>query len=181
MFSSTSKPVPQRTSSVNSVKHANFFGPVDEEMRDCKRVQSHGQEEDLREALGRMMARVEEMVRSDPALVLWDALTNLPVRDAQIVLSNECGSRDAAQSCPIESQARTGEHGDARRGAQKQLAFQGRRMAPCVARGCFSLIDVVAARLSLDTLLIATSISAHERRREPDSAGFPRLPELGPR
>ncbi|KAI9437435.1 hypothetical protein H4582DRAFT_2099082 [Lactarius indigo] len=61
MFASNSRPLPQRTHSVNAVKHANYFGPIDEELRDCKRVQRQGQEEDLREALGRMMARVEEM------------------------------------------------------------------------------------------------------------------------
>jgi hypothetical protein len=64
MFSSPSRPLPPRTQSVNAVKHANYFAAIDEEMRDFKRVQRQGQEEDLREALGRMMSRVEEMVRS---------------------------------------------------------------------------------------------------------------------
>ena len=64
MFSSPSRPLPPRTHSVNAVKHANYFAAIDEEMRDFKRVQRQGQEEDLREALGRMMTRVEEMVRS---------------------------------------------------------------------------------------------------------------------
>jgi len=64
MFSSNSRPLPPRTHSVNAVKNANYFGSIDEELRDCKRVQRQGQEEDLREALSHMMARVEEMVRS---------------------------------------------------------------------------------------------------------------------
>lgn len=116
MFSSNPKPLPQRTHSVNAVKHANYFGTIDEEVRDCKRVQRQGQEEDLRLALGRMMARVEEMVRSysDPP----DAASHRtpgcadhpPVRDAQIVLSNHRGPRDAAQGRPIQSQAGTSEH-----------------------------------------------------------------------
>lgn len=63
MFSSDSRPLPQRTHGINAAKHANYFGSVDEELTDCKRVQRQGQEEDLREALNRMMARVEEMVR----------------------------------------------------------------------------------------------------------------------
>ena len=63
MFSSNSRPPPQRTHSINAVKHASYFSSVNEELRDCKRVQRQGQEEDLREALSRMMARVEEMVR----------------------------------------------------------------------------------------------------------------------
>lgn len=63
MFTSNSRPLPQRTHSVNAAKHANYFSSIDEELRDCKRVQRQGQEEDLREALTRMMARVEEMVR----------------------------------------------------------------------------------------------------------------------
>ncbi|KAH9960530.1 hypothetical protein BJV74DRAFT_367126 [Russula compacta] len=61
MFSSNSRPLPPRTHSINAVKHANYFASVDEELRDCKRVQRQGQEEDLREALSRMMVRVEEM------------------------------------------------------------------------------------------------------------------------
>lgn len=63
MFSSNSRPPSQHTHSINAVKHTSYFGSVDEEMRDCKRVQRQGQEEDLREALSRMMTRVEEMVR----------------------------------------------------------------------------------------------------------------------
>jgi hypothetical protein len=63
MFSPDSRPPPQRTHSINAVKHASYFSSVDEELRDCKRVQRQGQEEDLREALSRMMTRVEEMVR----------------------------------------------------------------------------------------------------------------------
>ena len=63
MFSSNSRPLPQRTYSVNAAKHANYFSSIDEELRDCKRVLRQGQEEDLREALSRMMAKVEEMVR----------------------------------------------------------------------------------------------------------------------
>jgi hypothetical protein len=63
MFSSNSRPLPQRTYSANAAKNASYFSSVDEELRDCQRVQSHGQEEDLREALGRTIARVEEMVR----------------------------------------------------------------------------------------------------------------------
>jgi hypothetical protein len=66
MFSSNSRPLPLRTHSINAVKHANYFGSIDEELRDCKRVHLQGQEEDLREALGRMLARVEEMVRYRP-------------------------------------------------------------------------------------------------------------------
>lgn len=64
MFASNSRPFPPRTDSVNAVKHPNYFGSIDEELRDCERVRRQGQEEDLREALSRMMARVEEMVRS---------------------------------------------------------------------------------------------------------------------
>jgi hypothetical protein len=64
MFSSNSRPLPQRTDSLNTVKHPNYFESIDEELRDCERVRRQGQEDDLREALSRMMARVEEMVRS---------------------------------------------------------------------------------------------------------------------
>jgi hypothetical protein len=63
MFSSNSRPLPPRTHSFNPLKHVNYFSSIDEELRDCKRVQHQGQEEDLREALSCMMARVEEMVR----------------------------------------------------------------------------------------------------------------------
>ncbi|KAI9508614.1 hypothetical protein F5148DRAFT_1194747 [Russula earlei] len=61
MFSFNSGPLPQRTYPVNVIKHVTNFDSIDEELRDCKRVQRHGQEEDLREALILMVARVEEM------------------------------------------------------------------------------------------------------------------------
>jgi hypothetical protein len=63
MFSSNSRPLPERTHSINAARHADYFSSIDEELRDSKRVQRQGQEEDLREALSRMMTRVEEMVR----------------------------------------------------------------------------------------------------------------------
>ncbi len=63
MFSTNSRPAHQRTESVIAIKYASYFSSVDEELRDCKRAQCQGQEEDMRDALGRMMTRVEEMVR----------------------------------------------------------------------------------------------------------------------
>ncbi|KAI0044444.1 hypothetical protein FA95DRAFT_1497051, partial [Auriscalpium vulgare] len=57
----TARPVPKRIDSVNAVKNAQFFTSIDEELRDAKRVQRQGQEEDLREALSRIMARLEEV------------------------------------------------------------------------------------------------------------------------
>lgn len=42
---------------------AALFAQVDEELHDIKRVHLQGQEEDLRYALGRLISRVEELVR----------------------------------------------------------------------------------------------------------------------
>ncbi|KAI0058710.1 hypothetical protein BV25DRAFT_1919030 [Artomyces pyxidatus] len=53
--------IPKRSDSINAVKNAQFFTSIDEELRDSKRVQRQGQEEDLREALSRIMLRVEEL------------------------------------------------------------------------------------------------------------------------
>lgn len=54
--------LPRRIDSLNSHK-APFFTDVEDELRDIKRVHSQGQEEDLRMALGRMISRVQELVR----------------------------------------------------------------------------------------------------------------------
>jgi hypothetical protein len=63
--------------------HANYVSSLDEELRDCKRVQRQGQEEDLREALNRMMARVEEMVCGIPLMLSVIVLKGrILVRDA---------------------------------------------------------------------------------------------------
>ena len=44
-------------------EHAALLATITDEVRDIGRVQRQGQEEDLRDALGRMMLRVEELVR----------------------------------------------------------------------------------------------------------------------
>lgn len=61
--SSSSRVLPKRTDSllVNQ-KNAQLFSTIEDEVRDCRRVGTHGQEEDLRQALDRMIGRVEELV-----------------------------------------------------------------------------------------------------------------------
>ena len=42
----------------------SILSTVQDELRDMRRVQQYGQEEDLKDALGRMIQRVEEFVSS---------------------------------------------------------------------------------------------------------------------
>jgi hypothetical protein len=42
---------------------STVFASIDEELHDARRVHSHGQEEDLRYALDRVIKKVEELVR----------------------------------------------------------------------------------------------------------------------
>jgi len=42
---------------------STVFASIDDELHDARRVHSHGQEEDLRYALDRVIKRVEELVR----------------------------------------------------------------------------------------------------------------------
>jgi hypothetical protein len=74
-FSSSSYPrsLPRRTDSLNAIpppiapkpdstpQHP-IFAAIDDDLRDARRVATHGQEEDLRTALGRVIVRVEELV-----------------------------------------------------------------------------------------------------------------------
>lgn len=53
--------LPQRTDSLGVLK-SMAFSQIEEELRDIKRVNSQGQEEDLRMALSRTISRVEELV-----------------------------------------------------------------------------------------------------------------------
>jgi hypothetical protein len=55
--------LPKRADSLNApITDSQLLVTIGEELRDSRRVQRQGQEEDLREALSRMMARVEELV-----------------------------------------------------------------------------------------------------------------------
>ena len=59
------------------IVNAGFFAAIDDELRDSSRVHKHGQEEDLREALSRVMTRVQELVR--PLLSLSQLTSNSAV------------------------------------------------------------------------------------------------------
>lgn len=64
MFSSGQNALPRRTDSLTvSAASAAKFVEIEEELHDIKRVHKHGQEEDLRMALSRMILRIEELVR----------------------------------------------------------------------------------------------------------------------
>ena len=66
LMPSRSVPGKKRQSTGNSpaipFEHAALLATITDEVRDIGRVQRQGQEEDLRDALGRMMLRVEELV-----------------------------------------------------------------------------------------------------------------------
>ena len=47
-----------------SAEESTLLASLAEELHDIKRVKDYGQEDDLRQALGKMIARVEEMVRA---------------------------------------------------------------------------------------------------------------------
>ena len=51
-----------------------LLNTVQDEVKDAWRVQKQGQEEDLRDALGRVLKRVEEMVSSIPLFCREDGL-----------------------------------------------------------------------------------------------------------
>ena len=94
--SSTPRVLPRRTDSFNvapppvtpksdSPQHPIFAG-IDDDLRDARRVATHGQEEDLRTALGRIIGRVEELVSSDIFLSYF------------ILFIYPCNQRDRAPS-----------------------------------------------------------------------------------
>lgn len=61
--SSSSRALPKRTDSLlSNPNYSQLFSTIEDEVRDCRRVGTHGQEEDLRQALDRMIGRVEELV-----------------------------------------------------------------------------------------------------------------------
>lgn len=63
---SNGRSLPKRTDSLqrtaSSADNA-LLNSLPEELHDVRRVQAYGQEEDLKEALGKMIERVEELVR----------------------------------------------------------------------------------------------------------------------
>ena len=52
-----------RASGSGNDKGQDFLASLVDELHDIKRVKDYGQEEDLKEALGKMIGRVEELVR----------------------------------------------------------------------------------------------------------------------
>ncbi|KAK7031088.1 hypothetical protein VNI00_013692 [Paramarasmius palmivorus] len=60
-------PLPKRTDSLNATQHKSspssnpLFLKIEEELHDARRVQQHGQEDDLRMALGMVIGRVTEL------------------------------------------------------------------------------------------------------------------------
>ncbi|KDQ59971.1 hypothetical protein JAAARDRAFT_77851 [Jaapia argillacea MUCL 33604] len=54
-------PQPKRSSTSFNPKSSPLFISIDDDLRDARRVISHGQEDDLRTALSRMVSRVEEL------------------------------------------------------------------------------------------------------------------------
>lgn len=57
-----SRSFPPRSDSITPSHSQPKLPGVADEIRDARRVQTHGQEEDLRDALGQMIGRVEELV-----------------------------------------------------------------------------------------------------------------------
>lgn len=56
--------LPRRTSSLSvAASKAPIFIEIEEELHDIRRVHMHGQEDDLRYGMTRMISRVEQLVR----------------------------------------------------------------------------------------------------------------------
>jgi hypothetical protein len=73
--SQSSSSVPRRSDSLAG--KPSIFQLASDDLHDARRVLSHGQEEDLKTALLRVITRVEEMVRlscSTQVLILMDSL-----------------------------------------------------------------------------------------------------------
>jgi hypothetical protein len=65
-FPSTANGYPKRSDSLNATQSKSHSNPlllkIEEEVHDARRVQSHGQEEDLRAALNMVINHVAELV-----------------------------------------------------------------------------------------------------------------------
>jgi hypothetical protein len=67
--------VPRRSDSLaaGAAKPGAIFQLVADDQQDARRVLAHGQEDDLRTALGRVLGRVDELVRGPLSCVLRSA------------------------------------------------------------------------------------------------------------
>ena len=59
------RPLPQRNESIRPGAESALLSLLPDELHDIRRVQDYGQEEDLKDALGKMISRVEELVSAD--------------------------------------------------------------------------------------------------------------------
>lgn len=69
---SSKQSLPRRIDSLAASKIPIFI-TIEEELHDIRRVQNHGQEEDLKMALSKMISRVEELVSNllKSSLLCW--------------------------------------------------------------------------------------------------------------
>ena len=56
------RPLSQRFDPIRPGPECDLLTQLPDELHDIRRVQDYGQEEDLKEALGKMILRVEELV-----------------------------------------------------------------------------------------------------------------------
>ncbi|THH31414.1 hypothetical protein EUX98_g2781 [Antrodiella citrinella] len=108
MFSSQKSSLPRRTDSLTiAASSAPKFAEIEEELHDIRRVHNHGQEEDLRMALSRMISRVEELssmlkeayrVQTDIQTELTLAKSNLQLALANNEMLEDALNRDVPGS-----------------------------------------------------------------------------------
>lgn len=98
--------VPRRTDSLAASK-APIFPEIEDEIRDVKRVQSHGQEEDLRMGLSKTISRVEELssLLKESYKIQTDLQTELTLAKSnlQLALANNEMLEDALKRDPGSS------------------------------------------------------------------------------
>lgn len=86
-------------------KTSTVFHGLDDDLRDARRVLSHGQEEDLRYALDRILNKVEELVSTRPTSFCFSINTRSIVFPSQDSAQDTDRTRDTAKSRKVQSAA----------------------------------------------------------------------------
>ncbi|EPQ56862.1 hypothetical protein GLOTRDRAFT_137360, partial [Gloeophyllum trabeum ATCC 11539] len=99
--------LPKRTDSLLASK-SSLFNAIDDDLRDARRVHSHGQEEDLKYALQKTMSRIEELTSllKEAYQTQTDLQTELTLAKSnlQLALSNNEMLEDALKRNPGRGQ-----------------------------------------------------------------------------
>ncbi|KAI5116315.1 hypothetical protein M0805_005523 [Coniferiporia weirii] len=143
------RPAPQRSDSLRNAAEDALLAALHDEMHDMRRVRAYGEENDLKEALGRTIARVEELstlltqahkTQAELETNLKLARSNLQLALANNEMLEEALKRESVLGSKDIGWRRRSDRPDSRQGFHKEPASSSVDSPPSSRRGSASAV-----------------------------------------